>query len=220
MDFALHLTSSCPTATSASPAATTAGASSGPRFSPRVGTVTAASTALLTSSNALERMRRYDLYVRMHKTRCRYLLLLLLIPLFYFQCTFFGRYDHLMNAAGEGSYGGLAGAVGGAGLAATGASGPSKDGSLHFGLAASDAEAAGDDSALTGSSIGGRRSHVRRLIITQALNAIGTAMGRMDLWEAQWWPPVKLDTRHDRHVLRARAARFYSQRGLSVASPQ
>ncbi|CAG9568271.1 conserved hypothetical protein [Leishmania major strain Friedlin] len=201
MDFPLHVASPSPTASSPLPAPTAAAA---------------ASTALLSSSDALELMRTYHMYVRVHKTRCRYLLLLLLMLLYYFQCTLCGRYDLLMSAAGEGSYGGLSsgvagsGAVGGAGLAGTGAGGPSKDGGLRLGLAAPERQAAGDDSGLAGSSEGRRRRYARPPFITRALSGIGATVGRMDLWEIEWWPPSnRTPDATDAHY----------EHGLNVATP-
>ncbi|CBZ31554.1 hypothetical protein, conserved [Leishmania donovani] len=201
MDFPLHVASPSPTASSSSPAPTAAAA---------------ASTSLLSSSNALELMRTYHMYVRVHKTRCRYLLLLLLMLLYYFQCTLCGRHDILMNAAGEGSYRGLSGgvagssAVGGAGLAGTGAGGPSKDGGLRLGLAAPDTEAAGDDGGLAGSSEGRRRRYARPPLIARALGGIGATVGRMDLCEIEWWPPSnRTPDATDAHY----------EQGLNVATP-
>ncbi|CBZ23448.1 conserved hypothetical protein [Leishmania mexicana MHOM/GT/2001/U1103] len=167
--------------------------------SPSPTAAAAASTSLMSSSNALELMRTYHMYVRMHKTRCRYLLLLLLMFLYYFQCTLCGPYDLLMS-----------GAAGGSSLAGVGAGDPSKDGGLRLGLAAPDAGTAGDGGRLAGSSEGRRHRYARPPLITRALSGIGATVGRMDLWEVQWWPPSNRTPD---------AADAHYEQGLHVATP-
>ncbi|KAG5487651.1 hypothetical protein LSCM4_08096 [Leishmania orientalis] len=200
--FALHVASLPLTTSSSSPAVTA---------------VAVVSTALLSSSHALELMRAYHLYVRMHKGRCRYLLLLLLVLLFYFQCTFCGRYDLLVGVPGEGSYSklgdggrGIGGGVRGGGLAGIRAGGPSEGGGRSLGLAASGAEAAGDDRLKVRGSNGRGSRHLRWPLMTRALSGIGVTEGRMDLTEVHWWPPSN-------RTPDATDARY--EQGLNVATP-
>ncbi|GET85824.1 hypothetical protein, conserved [Leishmania tarentolae] len=141
------------------------------------------STSSLSSSNTLDLMRTYHAYVRMHKAQYRYLVLLLLMLLYYFQLTFCGRYG-LMSAPREDTYRSLGG-----GVAGSGAVGPSVDSGLRPSLATPDAEAAGDDSTLAGSANSTSHGYMRPPLITRALSGAAATRVRMDLWEVQWWSP-------------------------------
>ncbi|KAG5487096.1 hypothetical protein LSCM1_07768 [Leishmania martiniquensis] len=216
--YALHV-ASVPLTTSSSPSAVTAlkaaGSSGGAGSSPV--SMAVVSTALLSSSNALELMRTYHLYVRMHKTRCRYLLLLLLVLLFYFKCTFCRRYDLPMGAPGERSYSGLGGngrriggGVGGVSLVGTRTGGPAEGGGLSLGPVASDADVVVDERSKVCSDDRRRSRHARRPLMTGALSGIGVAVGRMELREIHWWPPSS-------RTPEATDARY--EQGLNAAIP-
>ncbi|KAG5511455.1 hypothetical protein JKF63_07418 [Porcisia hertigi] len=142
-------------------------------------------------------MRTHYLYVRMHKTRWRYLLLLVLVLLFYSQCsTLRGQYT--------------SGGVGAADLVCTGAGRSSKDRCPHLGAVGPGAKTPGVGNALGFKAKDSCFHREEPSLIARLLRGSGSTVGRLDLWEVEWRAPSNR-TPHSTDA--------HYERGLNVAMP-
>lgn len=171
----------------------------------------ASNTFTLNTSNALELMRTYHLYVRVLKTRWRSIVVFLFALLFFSCCTFRGPQEQglseldSLHGSGSGSSG--AGNMGGIGAGGPGVAGGLAGPAAAAGPATLDGEGAVEDYMKTTDS---HRRYFQPPWLLRVLLGCATTVGRMEMSEVRWWDMSNRTTEN---------ADPNSERGLNVGTP-